>query len=67
MSKKITVTITATYDLTEGEIADEYREQLMDYRDSKSQRKWFAIDRFIGEENLDNLDPASKLVVTETA
>lgn len=65
MSKKVTVTYSVTYDLSKGEIADEYREQLDDYSDSKAQRRWFAIDRFIGEDNLALFDKKAKLQVEE--
>lgn len=65
MSRKVTVTYSVTYDLRKGEIADEYREQLNDYRDNKAQRKWFVIDRFIGHDNLHLFDKKAKLKVTE--
>jgi len=65
MSRKVTVTYTVTYDLRKGEVADEYYEQLNDYRDSKSQRKWFVIDRFIGHNNLVKCDSQAKIRVTE--
>jgi hypothetical protein len=54
-----------TYDLSKGEIADEYREYVDDYRDNKANRKWFAIDRFIGHDNLRLFDRKAKLEVTE--
>ena len=65
MSIKVTVTYTMTYDLSKGEIADEYREYVDDYRDNKANRKWFAIDRFIGHDNLRLFDRKAKLEVTE--
>lgn len=65
MSRKVTVTYTMTYDLSKGEIADEYREYVDDYRDNKANRKWFAIDRFIGHDNLRLFDRKAKLEVTE--
>lgn len=65
MSRKVTVTYSVTYDLSKGEVAKEYLEQLNDYRDTKSQRKWFAIDRFIGHDNLRLFDRKAKLKVTE--
>jgi len=65
MSRKVTVTYTMTYDLSKGEIADEYREYVDDYRDNKANRKWFAIDRFIGHDNLHLFDRKAKLEVTE--
>jgi hypothetical protein len=65
MSKKVTVTYTVTYDLSKGEIADEYNQQLNDYRDNKDQRTWFAIDRFVGHDNLHLFDRKAKLKVTE--
>ena len=65
MSKKVTVTLTATYDLSDGEIADEYREQIDDYADSRSQREWFAIDRMIGHDNLKKFDSQTMLMYKE--
>lgn len=65
MSKKVTVTITVTYDLSEGELAKWYLQQLDDHEDTSSQREWFAIDRLIGHENLHNLDPAHNLIYEE--
>jgi hypothetical protein len=65
MSKKVTVTYTITYDFTQGEIAEDYLEQLMDYEDTKEQRKWYALDLFIGEDNMELIDKAATLTVTE--
>ncbi len=65
MSKKVTITYSVTYDLGKGSVAREYQEQLNDYPDSKSQRKWFVIDRFIGHDNLRLFDKKAKLKVTE--
>lgn len=65
MSKKVTVTYSVTYDLGKGAVAREYRQQLNDYRDTKSQREWFVIDRFIGHDNLRLFDKKAKLKVTE--
>lgn len=65
MSRKVTVTYTVTYDLRQGEVADEYRESLDSYRDNKEQRKWFVIDRFVGHDNLALFDKQAKLKITE--
>jgi hypothetical protein len=65
MSKKVTITYSVTYDLRKGATAKEYLEQLDDYRDSKSQREWFVIDRFIGHHNLWLFDKKAKLKITE--
>ena len=65
MSRKVTVTYTVTYDLRKGELLNEYTESLGDYRDSKEHRKWFAIDRFVGHDNLTLFDPKAKLRITE--
>jgi hypothetical protein len=65
MSKKVTITYSVTYDLGKGAVAREYLEQLNDYPDSKSQREWFVIDRFIGHDNLRLFDKKAKLKVTE--
>jgi hypothetical protein len=65
MSKKVTITYTVTYDLRKGKIADEYKEQLGDYNDTQRQRRWFAIDRFIGHDNIQLFDRRAKLTVKE--
>ena len=65
MSRQVTITYSVTYDLSKGEVAEEYREQLFDHRDTKGQRKWFAIDRFIGHDNLRLFDRKAKLEVSE--
>ena len=65
MSRQITLTYSVTYDLSKGEVAEEYREQLNDYKDTKGQRKWFAIDRFIGHDNLKLFDRKAKLQIIE--
>lgn len=67
MSRKVTITYTATYDLSKGEIADEYKQFLDSYRDSRSRREWFAVDRMIGHHNLDKFDPAAKITYKEEA
>jgi len=66
MSRKVTLTYTVTYDLTKGEIAQEYREYIDDYRDNKANRKWFAIDRFVGHHNLQLFDRKAKLTIKES-
>jgi hypothetical protein len=65
MSRKVTVTYTVTYDLSKGEMANEYLEYIDDYRDNKANRTWFAIDRFIGHHNLNLFDSKAKLKITE--
>ena len=65
MSRIVTVTYSVTYDLSQGEIADEYYESRHDRRDSKDQRKWFVIDRFVGHHNLPLFDRKAKLTITE--
>lgn len=66
MSRKVTVTYTVTYDLSKGALAQEYLEYIDDYRDNKANRKWFAIDRFIGHHNLWLFDKKAKLTIKET-
>lgn len=66
MSRKVTVTYTITYDLSQGEMANEYLEYIDDYRDNKANRKWFAIDRFIGHDNLNLFDRKAKLAIEES-
>lgn len=63
---KVTVTYTVTYNLgNKSSTGHEYREWLDDDKDTKSNRKWFAIDRFIGHDNLALFDKKAKLTVTE--
>lgn len=63
---KITITYTVTYDLSsKSKVGKEYKEWLDDDRDNKANRKWFAIDRFIGHHNLGVFDKKAKLTVTE--
>ena len=50
MGKKVTVSLEVTYDFR-GKLLAEYLEQLGDDKDTKEQRKWFVIDRFIGHDN----------------
>lgn len=66
MGRKVTVTYKVTYDLTQGDLAQEYLEYIDDYRDNKANRKWFAIDRFIGHHNLELFDKKAKLTIEET-
>jgi hypothetical protein len=65
MSRKITVTYTVTYDLRKDDLAQEYMQYVDSYRDNKANRKWFAIDRFVGHNNLRLFDKKAKLQVTE--
>lgn len=70
MGRKVTVSLEITYDF-KGQVLKDYLEWLDDYRDSKSMRKWFVIDRFIGHDNADTLlreniiDRNAKLIVKE--
>lgn len=65
MSKKVTVTFQVTYDLRFGKTRKEYLAWLDDYKDTKSQRKWFVIDRFVGHHNLPLFDKKAKMTVKE--
>ena len=65
MSKSVTVSYSVTYDLSVGDIAEEYLEQLGDHDDTASQRAWFAIDRFIGHDNLTLFDTEAQLTIEE--
>ena len=62
--KQISVTFTVTYDFVD-ELLEEYLEQLNDYSDTPEQREWFAIDRFVGYDNLHLFDKQYKLVIEE--
>ena len=64
MPKRITLTYSVTYTF-KGDLLKEYEEQLHGHRDTKSQRKWFAIDRFIGHDNLRLFDRKGKLKIHE--
>ena len=65
MSKKVTVTYSVTYDLREGDVANDYLEWLDDYGDTSAQRAWFAIDRFVGHDNLKKFDSDASLHIEE--
>lgn len=65
MSKKITVSFTVNYKF-KGDLLEEYLDQLQGNKDTKSQRKEFAIDRFIGFHNLPLFDRKAKLTVKES-
>lgn len=67
MSKKVTLTYKVTYDLTQPELLEEYLEQLHGHDDTEGQRTWFAIDRFIGHDNLRLFDKTAELFVSEVA
>lgn len=54
MGKKVTVSLSITYDFR-GEVLAEYEAWLDGERDTRLGRKWFVIDRFIGHDNLDTL------------
>ena len=63
---KVTVTYTVTYNLSnKSSTGREYQEWLDEDKDTKSTRKWFAIDRFIGHHNLELFDKKAKLTVSE--
>lgn len=64
MSKKVTVTFTVTYNFS-GKLLKEYLGWLDDYKDTKAQRKWFVIDRFVGHHNLPLFDKKAKMIVKE--
>ena len=66
MSKQVTVTYSVTYNLAKGKERDEYLEWLDDYKDKKSMRKWWVIDRFIGHDNIQLFDKKAKLRVEES-
>lgn len=63
---KVTVTYTITYDLSpKSKAGREYLAWLDDYKDTKNNRKWFVIDRFIGHHNLGLFDKKAKLTIKE--
>lgn len=70
MGKKVTVSLEVTYDFR-GEVLKDYEEWLGGYRDTRTGREWFVIDRFIGHDNLNTLlgeniiDSKAKLIVKE--
>lgn len=64
MSKKVTVTFSITYDF-KGQLLKDYLGWLDDYNDTKNQRKWFVIDRFVGHHNLRLFDQKAKMTVQE--
>ncbi len=66
MSKKVTVSLEVSY-VFKGEVLKDYKEWLDGYPDTKKSRKWFAIDRAVGNEQWRDLavDKRMKLVVLE--
>ena len=66
MPKKVTVSLEVSY-VFKGEILKEYKEWLDDHSDSIRMRKWFAIDRAVGNEQWRDLaiDKRMKLVTSE--
>lgn len=64
VGKVVTISLSKSY-LFEGNFLVDYLEQLDDYPDSPSQREWFVMDRFIGENNLSRLDKGYEMKVEE--
>lgn len=70
MGKKVTVSLEVTYDF-KGEVLRDYLQWKDGYPDTRSSRKWFVIDRFIGHDNLNTLlgeniiDSKAKVIVKE--
>ena len=63
---KVTITYTITYNLSnKSSTGREYQEWLDDDKDTKSARKWFVIDRFVGHHNLSLFDKKAKLTLQE--
>lgn len=66
MTKKVTITYTITYNLSNKSASGrEYQEWLDGDKDTKSARKWFVIDRFIGHDNLALFDKNATLKIEE--
>ena len=53
----IKVTYEVEYDFANPDIWSEYSQWLDDDSDTRSARKWFAIDRAIGHEYQTTVDP----------
>ena len=64
IGKVVTISLSKQY-CFEGDLLVEYFEQLDDYEDTPSQREWFVMDRFIGEEALSKLDKGFVMKVEE--
>ena len=63
---RVTVTYSITYNLSpRSSVGREYRQQLDDHKDTKSQRRWFVIDRFIGHHNIKLIDQKAALTIKE--
>jgi hypothetical protein len=63
-ARKVKVTYEMTYEFS-GDLLEEYFGQLGDYPDTPNQREWFAVDRFIGYDNLRLFDKQATLKVEE--
>jgi len=64
VDKVVTISLFKEY-VFEGDFLADYFEQLGDYADTPSQREWFVVDRFIGEEALSKLDKGYVMKVEE--
>lgn len=64
VGKVVTISLSKEY-VFEGNFLVDYLEQLNDYPDTPSQREWFVMDRFIGEEALSKLDKGYVMKVEE--
>jgi hypothetical protein len=64
VGKVVTISLSKEY-VFEGDFLAGYLEQLDDYPDTPSQREWFVMDRFIGEEALSKLDEGYVMKVEE--
>ena len=65
MNKKLSINYSITYNF-KGQLLKDYLDWLDDYEDTKAARKWFAIDRFIGHDNLALFDSKGKLAIKES-
>lgn len=64
MTKRIEVVIRVSYEF-KGQFLKDYLGWLDTTPDSKSARKWFAIDQLIGHEQLSNIDKKATTIVKE--
>lgn len=61
-----TVTVSLSHSVVfEGDVLEEYLEQLDDYEDTPSQREWFVLDQLFSSENIDQLKLVTNLSVSE--
>lgn len=71
MGRKVTVSLTVTYDFGNRKLREEFLDWVGDENDTRSMRRWFAIDRAFGHNNIETMlaenifDPKVRVKVEE--